>query len=234
MKMTIRPCTAAVLLPLLLQLTACAGKNLPAPGAAAAPAGDHFEHRFEDAEAWAKRFDDPARDGWQKPGDVIALMKVEPGQTAADIGAGTGYFLRHLSAAVGEKGRVLGLDIEPSMVEYMKRRAGREGLKNVEARVIPGDDPSLPAGGVDRVLIVNTWHHIPAREAYVKKLAAGLAPGGAVFVVDFTKASPEGPPAEHRLPPGKVAAELRAGGLATEVLEDKLPRQYVVIGRRSS
>ncbi len=177
------------------------------------------------------KFDDPARDAWQRPEEVTALLEIEPGRTVADLGAGTGYFLRHLSWAVGEKGTVLALDIEPSMVRYMTERAGREGLRNVRPATVPFDDPKLPAGAVHRVLIVDTWHHIPDRTEYARKLAQGLAPGGAVFVVDFTLESKEGPPREHRVPPEQVVAELCAGGLEARVVEETLPEQYVVVGR---
>jgi ubiquinone/menaquinone biosynthesis C-methylase UbiE len=190
-------------------------------------------HRFQNAEQWAKEFDDPARDAWQKPAEVIAALRLSPGMTVVDLGAGTGYFLPHLSRAVGPKGKVIALDIEPDMVRYMKERAAREGLANVEARVVGTEDPALPAGSVDRLLIVDTWHHIDGRPAYAKKLAAALAPGGAVYVVDFTAEAHRGPPKEHRLAPAQVAAELAQGGLATKIVPSSLPDQYVVEGVRA-
>lgn len=189
-------------------------------------------HRFENAEQWAKDFDDPARDAWQRPTEVIAAIRITAGMTAAELGAGTGYFLPHLSHAVGPGGKVLALDIEPDMVRYMRERAAREGFANVEARAVPIEDPSLPAGAVDRVLIVNTWHHINARAAYAAKLAKALAPGGAVYVVDFTMDAKHGPPPHHRLRPEQVVEELRAGGLTAEMIEENLPEQYVVAGKR--
>jgi SAM-dependent methyltransferase len=210
----------------------------PGPGPAApAEQEDHHHggplvHRFENAEQWAKEFEGPERDAWQRPAEVIAALHLTPGMTVADVGAGTGYFLPHLSRAVGPKGKVLALDIEPDMVRYMKERAAREGLGNVEPAVVPLDDPRLPAGGVDRVLIVDTWHHIDGRPAYAAKLRAALAPGGAVFVVDFKLEASHGPPREHRLLPEQVIAELGQGGLAAEVVPTSLPEQYVVAGRR--
>jgi len=193
--------------------------------------GGPLVHRFENAEQWAKQFDDPARDAWQRPAEVIAALHLAPGMTVADVGAGTGYFLPYLSRAVGPKGRVLALDIEPDMVRYMKERAAREGLGNVEPAVVPLDDPKLPPGGVDRVLIVDTWHHIDQRPAYAAKLRAALAPGGAVVVVDFKLEASHGPPREHRLSPDQVAAELGQGGLVAEAVPTSLPDQYVVVGR---
>jgi SAM-dependent methyltransferase len=189
-------------------------------------------HRFQRAEDWAKEFDDPARDAWQRPADVIAALGLSPGMTVVDLGAGTGYFLPHLARAVGPKGRVLALDIEPDMVRYMKERAAREGLAGVEPRMVAVDDPGLPAGSVDRVLVVDTWHHIPNRAPYASKLASALAPGGAVVVVDFTKEAHRGPPPEHRLPPEQVVAELGAAGLAAAIVPAPLPEQYIVMGRR--
>jgi SAM-dependent methyltransferase len=191
-----------------------------------------FHMDFSEVERFAKHFDDPKRDAWQKPEHVIALMRLQPGQVVADVGAGTGYFLGYLSKAVAPKGQVLGLDVEPAMVEYMTQRAREQRWPNVEARTVPYDDPQLPEGKIDRVLIVNTWHHIDARGPYAQKLARSLTSTGAVFVVDFTLESDIGPPANHRLPPQRVVAELQAGGLAAHILEEDLPKQYVVKAMR--
>lgn len=192
----------------------------------------HMQHSFDDPEKWAQRFDAPERAAWQKPEAVVALLELQPGMTVADIGAGTGYFLPHLSPAVGPTGRVLALDIEPKLVAYMQARAKTEGLDNVQAKTVAPDDPQLEGSSTDRVLIVDTWHHIGARVDYGKKLWTGLKPGGAVYIVDFTMDSPTGPPADFRIPPEAVVATLKAAGLAAEVLQEDLPNQYVVRGRR--
>lgn len=208
----------------------------PSRPASSRPASDQgFEKSFAGAEGWAEHFDDPERDAWQKPDEVVRLLDLEPGHTVADVGAGTGYFLARLSKAVGPRGRVLGLDVEPDMVRYMAARIAREEVARAEARQVEPDDPGLEPNSVDRVLIVNTWHHISDRRGYAAKLARALTPGGAVVVVDFTMESPTGPPRHHRLSPAQVVEELEAGGLDAEILEETLPRQYVVVGhhRRS-
>ena len=187
-------------------------------------------HRFEKASDWAPIFDDPKRDEWQKPAEVVALAAIEPGMTVVDLGAGTGYFVAHLLRAVGPEGRVLALDVEPDLVRHMRERFAAE--KNVTAVEIPSDDPKLADGQAHRVLIVDTWHHIGGRAAYVGKLARGLAPGGRVIVVDFTMETDKGPPRHHRIPAEKVVEELRAGGLDAVVAEETLPDQYVVIATR--
>jgi predicted methyltransferase len=224
-------------------VVACGGSTAPAP-----TSGEHarhepadgqghqhhgeMPHRFERAEDWARYFDDPGREAWQKPDEVVALAELSPGMTVVDLGAGTGYFLSRLSRAVGPGGTVIATDIEPDMVRYMNERAAREQLANVRAIAAPADDVGVAAGSVDRVLIVDVWHHIADRERYAGRLAAALKPGGAVLVVDFTPDTRRGPPPEHRLAPDRVIAELKAGGLRAELATESLPDQYVVIGRR--
>jgi len=194
--------------------------------------GGPLVHRFENAEEWAKRFDEPGRDEWQRPADVIAAMRLSEGMSVADLGAGTGYFLSHLSRAVGASGKVIALDVEADMVRYMRERAGKEGLGNVEVKQVPFDDPQLAPSSVDRVLVVDVWHHVDGRKAYAAKLKEALRPGGEVVVVDFTKEARRGPPPEHRLPPEVVVEELSAAGLEAKVIEEPLPDQYIVVGTR--
>lgn len=197
--------------------------------------GDHaFHHRFENPAEWAKTFDAADRDAWQRPAELAALLELAPGLVVADIGAGIGYFLPYLSPAVGDSGKVLALDVEAEMVEYMKARAVREGLKNIEARAVDPADPALAPGTVDRVVLIDTWHHIDQRVEYTRRLAAGLKPGGSVYVVDFTLEASHGPPPQHRLSPEKVMEELTAGGLVAELMTETLPDQYVVRGKKVS
>lgn len=215
-----------------LAVLVAVGASCRAKEPAAPPHAGHFEHRFEKADDWVKVFDDPARDAWQKPADVIALMKIDPGSTVVDLGAGTGYFEGRLSEAVGPTGKVLALDVEPDMIRYLRARAARDKLDNVVAKLVRSDDPLLDKEGVDRILVVDTWHHVPDRPLYAARLRDGLRPGGAIFVVDFTLDASMGPPKEHRLPPEVVRAELAAVGLEAEIAPEELPEQYVVVGRR--
>jgi SAM-dependent methyltransferase len=218
---------------LLLAFVLAACSASPPPPQPPAPAHhDHagFHHRFEHADQWAPVFDDPARDAWQEPDRVVAALALAPGMAVADIGAGTGYFEKRLAAAVGGDGHVFALDVEPDMVRYMRERATRDGTPNVEPRVAQPDDPGLAPASVDRILIVDTWHHIDDRPAYARKLAAALKPGGFLLIVDFRMDSPTGPPPEHRVHPEQVAAELAEGGLGAAVLSPNLPRQVMIKG----
>jgi ubiquinone/menaquinone biosynthesis C-methylase UbiE len=195
--------------------------------------GMHMD--FSDAARFARHFDDPARDGWQKPDEVLRLLALSPGAIVVDLGSGTGYFVERLSQAVGPSGRVLALDVEPEMVAHVRERAAKAGLANVESRAVAPNDPQLDAASVDRVLIVDTWHHIDRRVEYTRKLARALRPGGEVWIVDFTLESDLGPPAKHRLTAQQVVSELEQGSLAAEIVEpEALPKQYLVRGRLHS
>ena len=227
-------------IPLLALVTAlsaaCNGRSSGSEPAPAAPIATQeqssgSEHGFPDPQTYAHRLDDPARDEWQRPEEVVELLQCGQGMTAVDLGAGSGYFLGYLSEAVGAEGRVLALDTEQSMVDGMVARIEREELQNVRAGVVAPDKPALAPRSVDRVLIVNTWHHISERVAYAEKLLAALRPGGLLLIVDFTMESPEGPPAEKRLTHDTVVRELEAAGFAAEVVDESLPYQYVVAGR---
>jgi SAM-dependent methyltransferase len=195
--------------------------------------GGHHQHGlhkdFSDAQGFSKAFDDPERDAWQRPAEVIQHLNIEPGSVVVDLGAGTGYFAGWLSRAVGPSGKVLALDIEPKMVEFLERRAREQGLGNVSARVVAPDDPGLSPGSVARVLIVDTWHHIDDRSRYAAKLAQALAPRGEIWIVDFTLESDVGPPVKYRVAAEQAVSELQAGGLRAEVVpNEQLPRQYLV------
>jgi SAM-dependent methyltransferase len=193
--------------------------------------GGEALHHFENAEESARSLDDPARDARQQPDRVIAALALAPAMVVADIGAGTGYFAVRLARAV-PRGQVIATDVEPDMVRYMTERARREGLSNLRAVQTPPGSPELDKASVDRVLVVDVWHHLGDRAAYAKLLAEALRPGGLIAVVDFKLESAHGPPPKHRLTPEAIAADLRAAGLKTEISAIDLPEQYIVIGRR--
>jgi ubiquinone/menaquinone biosynthesis C-methylase UbiE len=188
---------------------------------------DHMEHRFENPEQWVKMFDDPARDAWQMPDRVIETLGLKPRQIVADVGAGTGYFSVRLAKSAAAP-KVYAADIEPSMVQYLRDRASREGLKNVTAIQASGATPNLPEP-VDVILIVDTYHHIGDRETYFRKLTKSLKPGGRIAIIDFKPDSPEGPPKEFRFSLEKFKSEMSKAGYTLSAHYDFLPRQQFLI-----
>jgi SAM-dependent methyltransferase len=185
-------------------------------------------HRsFDDAERWAKEFDDPARDAWQKPDEVLDALHLERSARVADLGTGTGYFSARIAKRVPE-GKVFGVDIEPGMLRYLRERAQREHLDALVPVLASADSPNLPEP-VDLVLVVDTYHHIDDRVAYFSRLRASLLPGGRLAIVDFKADSPTGPPPEYRIAPEKVIAELGAAGYSLVTAHPFLPRQYFLV-----
>lgn len=222
--------TLAVLLLFAAVPLGAAEPEHPAPPAH--PGGDDAtsHHSFADADRWSKVFDDPARDAWQKPDTVVTTLALKPGMTVADLGAGTGYFIGRLSRAVGASGLVLAIDPEPDMTRHLGERAKKEGLTNVLPVLGLFDDPLLPKGRVDRVLIVDTYHHIDGRRAYFGRMRAAMAKGGQVAIVDFHKKPlPVGPPPEHKLERATVVEEMTGAGWRLAKESTDLPYQYFLI-----
>lgn len=192
--------------------------------------GGHH-HAFANADAWTQVFDDPARDEWQRPDDVLRSLELEPAMTIADVGAGTGYFSVRLARVVPQGG-VIATDLSLDMVRFLNERARREQLPNLRAIQATPTSSGLTASSVDRILVVHVWHHLADRGEYARGLAAALRPGGRLFVVDFSPTAHRGPPANMRVAPEAVIATLEGAGLSAKVSPIELPDQYIVDARR--
>lgn len=187
-------------------------------------------HRFDDAQAWSERFDNPERDAWQKPAAVVEHLALRPDMRVADLGAGTGYFAVRFAAAVPE-GAVFAVDIEPTLVEHMGARAEAEGLSNLQVVLGQPDGPGL-GEAVDVMFMCDVFHHLADPEAYFRAAADELAPGGRVVIVDFRKDNPDdapGPPAAMRMSVERITEVMAAAGYE-RVGDDPglLPYQYVL------
>ncbi len=231
----LRPLVVALLAVGCSAWAASQGAADPAPAATAAPfaATPGSQHDFADVEQWRRVFDDPERDAWQKPRELVRALGIAPGMWVADLGAGTGYFSRHLDAAVGPGGVVFAVDTEPNLVAHLRARAQEERTTHVIPVLASFDDPRLPPGALDVVLVVDTFHHLDDRLRYLRRLAAALKPKGRVVVVDWEKRElPVGPPPEHKLERTQVVDEMQAAGYRLVAEPALLPHQYVLIFRR--
>ncbi len=205
-----------------------------APSPTTVPTRAPFEatsrHPFDDVQQWTAVFDDPARDAWQKPRELVAALGLTPGMTVADLGAGTGYFSRYLAGAVGDAGTVFAVDTEPNLVVHLRERAERERTPNVIPVLTSFDEARLPTGAVDLVLIVDTFHHLDHRLEYLRRLRRVLKPSGRVAIVDWQATPlPVGPPLEHKLAREQVVSEMQAAGYRLSAEPALLPYQYVLV-----
>lgn len=211
---------------LTASLALCAGSHL-LPGTGRAQSPHTHRHGFSGAERWAHVFDDPKRDAWQKPHEVIQALDLAPDAVVADLGSGTGYFTVRLANMV-PNGRVYGVDVEPDMVKYLGERAKREKRDNVVTVHGAPDDPRLPER-VDLVLMVDVFHHIEHRPDYFRTLRGALKPAGRIAIIDFRTDSPVGPPKAARIAAKRVTAELEAAGYRLARQHDFLPNQYFLV-----
>jgi len=206
---------------------------LSAGVAAAGPHDATARHSFDDVDHWSAVFDDPKRDAWQKPDEIVKALGLRPGMAVADLGAGTGYMSRRLSEAVGPRGTVFAVDLEPNLVARLRERAERERTANVVPVLASGDNPRLPAGGVDLVLVLDAYHHLDDRLRYFRDLSAALRPGGRVAVIDWHKRPlPVGPDLNHKISREQVTSEMTAAGWTLDSEPDVLPYQYLLVFRR--
>jgi ubiquinone/menaquinone biosynthesis C-methylase UbiE len=212
------------LFPLLIAVSLLAR---PAVAVAQAPADAHEMHRLHtDVAAYIAALEEPDRDAWQKPHEVMQALAVRPGATVADIGAGSGYFTLRLAHHVGPTGRVYAVDVNPGMIRHLDERIRDAGLSHVTTILAPPDDPRLPEP-VDLVLIVDVWHHIEDPDVYLEKLKTSLKPGGRIVMIDFHKDElPVGPPVEMKIARNELVAWMEQRGLVLAREHTFLPYQY--------
>jgi ubiquinone/menaquinone biosynthesis C-methylase UbiE len=175
----------------------------------------------------------PDRHEWQQPVRIMDTLNIADGSRVADIGAGGGWFTIRLARQVGPNGRVFAEDIQPLMIESIKRRTTREGLKNVEPILGTADNPKLP-GHLQAVLMCDVYPQLKDPVSMLKLVTAALAPNGLVGIVDFKTdgAGGPGPPLADRIDPDAIVRDARAAGLELRSRETFLKYQYfLVFGR---
>ncbi len=172
----------------------------------------------------------PDRDAWQKPEQVMDALRIGEGSVVADLGAGGGWFTVRLARRVGPNGVVFAQDVQPQMLDSIRRRVDREGFQNV--RYVRGEpaDPKLPAGTLDAVLLVDTYHEFSDPRAVLRGLRTSLKPTGHVGIVEFTMdGGGPGPPASDRVPAERVVEQAAAAGLTLVTRETFLEFQYFLV-----
>ncbi len=184
------------------------------------------QHHPPSSGEYARVLEDPSRDQWQKPHEVVMALDLKPTDAIADIGSGTGYFARRFA---NHAGKVFAVDVDKDLLGIVR--------KNAAANIVPvlaaPDDPRLPANSVDIIFFCDVLHHIENRAAYYPKLAKALKPGGRIVMIDFYKKDlPVGPPVAMKLSEGEVTSELARAGFSLTKKLDFLPYQYFLFFER--
>jgi ubiquinone/menaquinone biosynthesis C-methylase UbiE len=201
-----------------------------APLAAQAPKDQHEMHGLhKDTAAYIKALEDPKRDAYQKPHEVMTALALKPGEVIADIGAGSGYFTFRVAQHVGPTGRVFAVDINQEMLDHIKQRMRDLKVSNVSTILGRPNDPLLPEP-VDRFLIVDVWHHIEDQPGFLAVMKKHLKPGGQVVMIDFHKRDlPVGPPAAMKIAREDLLKQMLANGLELAAEHTFLPYQYFLV-----
>lgn len=194
--------------------------GLPISGTLVAQVPDQHHAHHLDTETYARVLEDPSRDAWQKPHEVVMGLALRPDEVIADIGAGTGYFARRFARHAGT---VWAVDIDPKLLEII----GKTKPANLRTVLGKADDPMLAAGSLDTAFLCDVLHHIEGWPLYLAKVKAALKPGGRIVVVDFRPGKlPVGPPPAMKIPEEKLVAELGLIGMKVSRRHEGLPLQY--------
>jgi SAM-dependent methyltransferase len=177
--------------------------------------------------AWLER---PERELEERPTQAIAALELKPGQTVVDFGAGSGYFTFRMSPLVGNQGRIVAVDIEPTMLTAISERAARMQITNVETRRSTERDPNLPAQSVDLLLMVDVYHELAFPFETLAGIREALKPQGRVALVEYRKEDPNVPIKEvHKMSERQIIRELEAAGFRHVKTISTLPLQHLVI-----
>ena len=189
-----------------------------------------MHHLHQDSKAYIAMLDDPKRDAYQKPDEVVAALKLKKGEIIADIGAGSGYFTFRLARQVGTAGRVYAVDVSADMIMHLNRRIRELGTRNVVTILCPPDDPLLGDASISRFFICDTWHHIENHDHYLALLKKMLKQGGQIIMIDYKNTrTPVGPPLEMRIDREDLVKEMGKNGFRLEAEHTFLPYQYFLI-----
>jgi len=180
---------------------------------------------------WLER---PEREVEEAPDRVLAALELQPGLVVADLGAGTGYYTRRLARAVGPAGRVYAVDIQPEMLEHLRRHLAAAGLTNVVTVLGTETDPRLPAASLDLVLMVDVYHELAWPHEMLTALCRTLKPGGRLVFVEYRAEDPAVPIKPlHKMTEAQIRREAAGHPLAWERTVSTLPWQHLVVFRKT-
>ena len=183
-----------------------------------------------DPKAYIGALDDPKRDAYQKPQEVLAALDVKPGEIIADIGAGSGYFTFRLARHVSERGTVYAVDVSPDMILHINRAIRDLKVTNVVSILADPDDPLLPGASVNRFFFSDSWHHIENQTKYLLLMKKILKPNGEVVMIDFhKKETPFGPPLEMRIAREDLIKQMESNGFRLAKEHTFLQYQYFLV-----
>ncbi len=176
--------------------------------------------------SWLERRD---REAEERPTLVAENLELEPDDVVADIGAGSGYF-SFLLAPLVPRGKVIAVDIQQEMLDFVEGRKKLKRVANVETLLGTVEDTRLPEGKVDVVLMVDAYHEFSHPREMMESIVKGLAPGGRVVFLEYRGEDPEVPIKPlHKMTVKQITREMEAVGLRFVEVRDFLPIQHFLV-----
>lgn len=166
----------------------------------------------------------------EEPDIALDAIKLAPGSTVADVGAGSGYMTVKMAGRVGPTGKVYANDIQPQMLAMLRQRLDREKIANVELVLGDYDNPKLPADTLDLILMVDVYHEFSQPQKMLQQMRASLKTGGRLVLLEYRKEDPSIPiRPDHKMSVAEAKAEVEAEGFALTSVDERLPRQHILI-----
>ena len=176
---------------------------------------------------WLER---PDREWEESPEKLLEALDLKAGQTVADVGAGVGYLTLRMAKRVGPAAKVYGVDVQKEMLVRLRQNAAKAKLSNVEPVLGTENDPKLPAGQIDLIIMVDVYHELSQPQAMLQNMKKALSPRGRLVLVEYRKEDPSIPiRLEHKMSAAEVQTEVEAEGYRLEKTIKTLPRQNVFV-----
>jgi ubiquinone/menaquinone biosynthesis C-methylase UbiE len=177
----------------------------------------------------------PEREAEEAPDAALDAIGIPRGATMADVGAGAGYFTWRMAERVGPTGKVYANDIQPEMLNLLRKNIAARHLTNVETVLGTEDDPKLPPGQIDLILLVDVYHEFSQPQKMLRKMRDSLKPDGRLVLLEYRKEDPSVPiRPEHKMSVEEVRAEVQPEGFRFEKNLGALPRQHILIFSKSA
>ena len=172
----------------------------------------------------------PEREAEEAPDAALDALGIPRGATVADVGAGAGYITWRLAERVGPRGKVYANDIQPEMLDLLRKNIAARHLTNVEPVLGAEDDPKLPPGQIDLILLVDVYHEFSQPQKMLRKMRESLKPDGRLVLLEYRKEDPNVPiRPEHKMSVAEAKTEVEAEGFHLGPVIETLPRQHILV-----
>lgn len=175
----------------------------------------------------------PERDDEERASESFKKLELKPGMVVCDLGCGNGYWTLPMARDVGPEGRVLAVDIQREMLQKLRVRAARVKIENIEPVLGAIDDPRLPAGEIDLLLMVDVYHEFSHPESMLWSIRRSLKPEGVIALLEYREEDPTVPiKPRHKMSKKQIIKEYEANGLKLVREYNKLPWQHLMFFAR--